>query len=203
MFEKNIEKYLFSVREYCQAGIIQQPKHRDQTIAFYITLFAFFAGAIDRLCPSTQIFTTVAMTIIGIACYIKIVGHRVWNIQYLRALEITNGLLLLDLSITSIDDIRQYVNSHKPSYSYTFKSLFESLGNKTAIGFAAISTIPTMVGVFVIFPTLKVPLIFACLAYFLIYLLLSIFYLFRCVTSSTRKYMYLFNVPKELEEQQP
>lgn len=194
MDQMQIDNYLKFARETCQQGIIDQPKLRDAAIVFYITICSFFIGLASKTDWLQFTYWTVLVTLIGIACFLRIVGHRVWNIQYLRAVQIINELLLSEEPFNDKKQLLSHIESLKPKYHYNFKSLFTSIGNVTAISFSLLVTVPFIYWLSTCYIDVlpNHGIVILSLAYALLFSVLSSLYLYRCINSENNKYMWLF-----------
>lgn len=190
-------EHLRAARDYCYKETLEQPRLRDQTMMFYMAVLAAFVAIYGKISAGQLIVLTIMMSFIGLVCFMKIAGHRMWNIQYVEAAKLINGLLLSDKDQLSGEEIQQFVHGYTPNYPHDVKSLFVSVGNLTAVGFSLVTTAPVLITAFsmVSEPLSLCATILICIAYVIVYCTFCIWYLLKRIRPKKSRYNWLLEIP--------
>ena len=141
---KEKETIILKLHDACQKLLFEQANLRDKIVIFYTTVCTIY---MVELIPQTLQLKSKSVlgfiSIIGVICSIRIIGHRAWNLQYVKCIKALNGILIMDRTLCKEEEIKGFfANAMKDMDDIRVLSLFNSIGNLAVLCFSILNTIP-------------------------------------------------------------
>jgi len=148
MLDDKYKDFLLSVYTESNNHLRDQTTKRDQVIAFYITVLAFFLSTYESLTNlhSTVIINTVfgVLVMLGIICFLNLSRLRSWHSQYSQCCSAISKLMVTDENINNYDDLTRFIraNNVQDSTKLPIKKFLSGVENIVVIGFAFTTLLP-------------------------------------------------------------
>lgn len=134
--------FVLRLYDECNNHAKEQAVRRDQVIAFYIVVCAFYLNW--KICYELPllILLNIAMILLGAICCLVLISFRSWIIQYGNCAEAVGKLLICDKTLKTQEEISLFLEVNCKKKSDSFIKYIKRMGNVVIIGFILITLAP-------------------------------------------------------------